>query len=165
MPLFLFLQLMKTYAVSEALEKMRYYCAYQERCHKEVKDKLYSMQMIPEAVEQILGTLVAENYLNESRFSQQFAHGKFSIKHWGKLRISRELKARNISEYDIRKALLAIDEKSYIEKIRFISAKKWDKLKTKPLQVRKQKLYEYLAYRGWESHLIYAEIEALSTNN
>lgn len=165
MPLFLFLQLMKTYAVTEALEKMRYYCAYQERCHKEVKDKLYSMQMIPEAIEQILGTLVAENYLNESRFSQQFAQGKFSIKHWGKLRISRELKARNISEYDIRKALLAIDEKSYIEKIRFISAKKWDKLKAKTLQVRKQKLYEYLAYRGWESHLIYAEIEALSAND
>ncbi|MGB1080396.1 MAG: regulatory protein RecX [Flavobacteriaceae bacterium] len=156
---------MKTYSVHEALEKLRHYCAYQERCHKEVKDKLYSMQMIPDAVEQITGTLVAENYLNESRFAQQFAHGKFSIKHWGKLRITRELKARAISDYDIRKALLTIDEESYLEKISSISSKKWQQLAGNSLQVRKQKLYQYLAYRGWETHLIYAEIDALSTND
>jgi len=156
---------MKTYSVHEALEKLRHYCAYQERCHKEVKDKLYSMQMIPDAVEQIIGTLVSENYLNESRFAQQFAHGKFSIKHWGKLRITRELKARAISDYDIRKALLTIDEESYLEKISSISSKKWQQLAGNTLQVRKQKLYQYLAYRGWETHLIYAEIDALSTND
>ena len=156
---------MKTYSVHEALEKLRHYCAYQERCHKEVKDKLYSMQMIPDAVEQITGTLVAENYLNESRFAQQFAHGKFSIKHWGKLRITRELKARTISDYDIRKALLTIDEQAYLEKISSISSKKWQQLAGNSLQVRKQKLYQYLAYRGWETHLIYAEIDALSTND
>lgn len=156
---------MKTYSVHEALEKLRHYCAYQERCHKEVKDKLYSMQMIPDAVEQIIGTLVSENYLNESRFAQQFAHGKFSIKHWGKLRITRELKARAISDYDIRKALLTIDEESYLEKISSISSKKWQQLAGNILQVRKQKLYQYLAYRGWETHLIYGEIDALSTND
>ncbi|MGB0279250.1 MAG: regulatory protein RecX [Flavobacteriaceae bacterium] len=156
---------MKTYSVHEALEKLRHYCAYQERCHKEVKDKLYSMQMIPDAVEQIIGTLVSENYLNESRFAQQFAHGKFSIKHWGKLRITSELKARAISDYDIRKALLTIDEESYLEKISSISSKKWQQLAGNTLQVRKQKLYQYLAYRGWETHLIYGEIDALSTND
>lgn len=156
---------MKTYSVHEALEKLRHYCAYQERCHKEVKDKLYSMQMIPDAVEQIIGTLVSENYLNESRFAQQFAHGKFSIKHWGKLRITRELKARAISDYDIRKALLTIDEEAYLEKISSISSKKWQQLAGNILQVRKQKLYQYLAYRGWEKHLIYAEIDVLSTKD
>lgn len=155
---------MKTYAVAEALEKMRHYCAYQERCHKEVKNKLYSMQMIPEAIAQIVGTLVTENYLNESRFALQFAQGKFSIKHWGKLRITRELKTRSISDYDIRKALSAIDDKAYLEKISAISNKKWEQLEGNKLQVRKQKLYQYLAYRGWETHLIYAQIDALSTD-
>ena len=155
---------MKTYAVAEALEKMRHYCAYQERCHKEVKNKLYSMQMIPEAIAQIVGTLVTENYLNESRFALQFAQGKFSIKHWGKLRITRELKTRSISDYDIRKALSAIDDKAYLEKISAISNKKWEQLEGNKPQVRKQKLYQYLAYRGWETHLIYAQIDALSTD-
>lgn len=152
---------MKTYAVAEALEKMRHYCAYQERCHKEVKNKLYSMQMIPEAIAQIVGTLVTENYLNESRFALQFAQGKFSIKHWGKLRITRELKTRSISDYDIRKALSAIDDKAYLEKIFAISSKKWEQLEGNKPQVRKQKLYQYLAYRGWETHLIYAQIDEL----
>lgn len=155
---------MKTYSVDEALEKMRHYCAYQERCHKEVKNKLYSMQMIPEAIAQIVGTLVSENYLNESRFALQFAQGKFSIKHWGKLRITRELKTRSISDYDIRKALSAVDDKVYLEKISAISSKKWEQLEGNKPQVRKQKLYQYLAYRGWETHLIYAQIDALSTD-
>ena len=155
---------MKTYAVDEALEKMRHYCAYQERCHKEVKNKLYSMQMIPEAIAQIVGTLVSENYLNESRFALQFAQGKFSIKHWGKMRIIRELKTRSISDYDIQKALSVIDDNAYLEKISAISAKKWEQLEGNKPQVRKQKLYQYLAYRGWETHLIYAQIDALSTD-
>ena len=155
---------MKTYSVDEALEKMRHYCAYQERCHKEVKNKLYSMQMIPEAIAQIVGTLVSENYLNESRFALQFAQGKFSIKHWGKLRITRELKTRSISDYDIRKALSAINDKAYFEKISAISRKKWEQLEGNKPQVRKQKLYQYLAYRGWENDLIYAQIDALSTD-
>lgn len=154
----------KTYSVSEALEKLRYYCAYQERCHKEVKDKLYNMQMIPQAVEQIVGKLVSENYLNESRFAQQFAHGKFSIKHWGKLRITRELKARNISDYDIRKALSGIDAETYATKIADISRKKWNQLDGISPQQRKHKLFQYLAYRGWETERIYDQLDQLSEN-
>ena len=152
----------KSYTVTEALEKLRHYCAYQERCHKEVKDKLRGMQMIPEAIEQIIGTLVSDNYLNETRFAQQFAHGKFTIKHWGKLRITRELKARSVSNYDIQKALLTIDSELYLQKIATISIKKWQQLEgTKP-QMRKQKLYQYLAYRGWETELIYNQLDKLT---
>ncbi len=153
---------MKTYTVSEALGKLRHYCAYQERCHKEVKDKLKTMHMIPEAMEQIIGSLVSENYLNESRFAQQFAHGKFAIKHWGKLRITRELKARSIANYDIQKALSTIESNAYYEKITTISDKKWQQLEGNKLQIRKQKLYQYLTYRGWEASLIYNQIDRLS---
>lgn len=152
----------KTYTVDEALEKLRNYCAYQERCHKEVSNKLYGMRMIPEAVAQIVGTLVSENYLNETRFAQQFARGKFSIKHWGKMRITRELKARSISDYDIRKAISAIEDVAYAEKIAHISEKKWAKLSGNNTQLKKQKLYQYLAYRGWETERIYEQIDRLS---
>jgi len=152
----------KSYTVTEALDKLRHYCAYQERCHKEVKDKLYGMQMIPQAVDQIVGTLVSENYLNESRFAQQFAHGKFAIKHWGKRRISSELKARSISEYDIRKALSGIDSKDYTNKLESITEKKWNQLEGNSLQVKKQKLFQYLAYRGWETELIYNQMDRLT---
>ena len=154
----------KTFTVSEALEKMRHYCAYQERCHKDVKDKLYSMRMIPQVIEQVMGTLVNEGYLNESRFAQQFAHGKFSIKHWGKLRITRELKFRKVSAYDIKLALKKIDDATYLKKINEISEKKWEQLSRHSTQIRKQKLFQYLAYRGWETHLIYEQLDRLTAS-
>ena len=42
---------------------MEHYCAYQERCHKEVYQKLKEMRMIPEAVEQIIMHLLQHDFL------------------------------------------------------------------------------------------------------
>ena len=156
---------MKTYTVTEALDKLRNYCAYQERCHKEVKDKLRTMGMIAQAIDQIVGTLVSEDYLNESRFAQQFASGKFSIKHWGKMRIKRELKMRGVSEYDINKAIKTITADAYLEKLYALSDKRWQQLDGYGKQVKRQKLFQYLAYRGWETELIYQQINRLSSKD
>ena len=155
---------MKTYTVAEALDKLRNYCAYQERCHKDVKDKLRAMGMIAQAADQIIGNLVSENYLNETRYAQQFTSGKFSIKHWGKMRIKRELKSKGVSDYDIRKAIAIIDPDAYHEKLHVLSDKRWGQLKGHKPKVRKQKLFQYLAYRGWETDLIYQEINRLSSD-
>ena len=156
---------MKTYTVAEALDKLRNYCAYQERCHKDVKDKLCTMGMIAQAIDQIVGTLVSEDYLNESRFAQQFASGKFSIKHWGKIRIKRELKMRGVSEYDINKAIKTITADAYLEKLYALSDKRWQQLDGYGKQVKRQKLFQYLAYRGWETELIYQQINRLSSKD
>ncbi len=86
-----------SYTLQEAQKKLEHYCAYQERCHQEVEQKLRSMNMIPEVIEIIIGNLIEENYLNETRFAQSFARGKFRIKKWGKERIVRELKNENFS--------------------------------------------------------------------
>ena len=88
-----------SYTLDEAKKKIARYCAYQERCHKEVNDKLREMGMIPAAIDQIISELITNNFLNELRFSEAFARGKFRIKKWGKSRIVSELKQRNISEY------------------------------------------------------------------
>ena len=106
----------------------------------------------------------SENYLNETRYAQQFASGKFSIKHWGKMRITRELKTKGVSDYDIRKAIAIIDPDAYHEKLHVLSDKRWGQLKGHKPKVRKQKLFQYLAYRGWETDLIYQEINRLSSN-
>ena len=71
-------------SVQEAKRKIEGYCAYQDRCHKEVQQKLLDMRMIPEAIDQIMAHLIQENYLNEERFAKSFARGKFSIKKVGK---------------------------------------------------------------------------------
>ena len=150
----------KVFTVDEVKRKMEHYCAYQDRCHKEVENKLREYSIIPEAIEMILLSLLKDNFLNEERFSKSFARGKFRIKKWGKQRIVRELRFRNISEYNIKTALKEINEEDYITTIYSLVDKK-NKLVTETnLFKRKKKIADYLLYRGFESNLIY---EALST--
>ena len=152
----------KSYTVSEATRSLEKYCAYQERCHQEVVSKLRNMQMIPEAIDQITVHLISNNYLNEERFAVQFAHGKFYIKKWGKIRLKQELQRRNISGYIIEKALAQIDQASYLATFNEISEKRWEQLAGEENSRKKRrKLMEYLHYRGWESDLIYERINRL----
>ncbi len=151
----------KAYSLQEATRKLESYCAYQERCHKEVVNKLLEMRMIPEAIDHIVVHLIDENYLNEERFAQSFARGKFNIKKWGKNRISNELKQRNISTYNIKSALKEIDTKAYSKTFDELAEKRLNQLTEKNLQKRRKKLADYLFYRGWESHLVFAKIKEL----
>ena len=56
------------YSTEAALQKAKHYCAYQERCHSEVKEKLYSFGINKKAVDELLSELISDNYLNEERF-------------------------------------------------------------------------------------------------
>ena len=101
----------------DALKKLQRYCAYQDRCHKEVRSKLLDLGVYGDELEAIIAELVTENFLNEERFARSYARGKFRMRQWGKKRIVRELKVRDISEYCIRKALLEIEEDVYYENL------------------------------------------------
>ncbi|NND62800.1 MAG: RecX family transcriptional regulator, partial [Flavobacteriaceae bacterium] len=141
-----------TYTIDEAKARLEHYCAYQERCHKEVHQKLREMRMIPEAIDLIIHHLIQHNYLNETRFAQAFARGKFRTKKWGKIRITRELKMRDISAYNVKIALKEIPESEYLSTFHTLAEKRWNQLKTESNpQKRKKKFVDYLMYRGWES--------------
>ncbi|WP_024479169.1 regulatory protein RecX [Cellulophaga baltica] len=150
-----------SYTLDEARKKLESYCAYQDRCHKEVNQKLKDMGMIPSAIDQIIYTLIQDNFLNEERFSKSFARGKFNIKKWGKNRIINELKQRGISKYNITTALKEIDEDDYLETLTVLAQKRLDAISEKNIQKRRKKLADYLLYRGWESHLVYDKITEL----
>ena len=158
------MQSSKSYSVTEATRKLEGYCAYQERCHKEVIQKLRDMRMIPAAIDQIVAHLIQENYLNEERFAQSFARGKFNIKKWGRNRIINELKQRNISRFNIKTALKEIDDYNYLETLDKLSKKRLSQITETNIQKRKKKLADYLLYRGWESHLVYQKIKELIPN-
>ena len=151
-----------SYTLKEATRKIERYCAYQERCHREVVRKLRQMGMIPEAIDQIMGHLITENFLNEERFARNFARGKFRIKQWGRLRIKRELKHREISPYLIRIALEELPEPEYTQTLKKLAKKRLSELKGLDPLYKKKKLYDYLAYRGWENSLIFEVIEELT---
>ncbi|MFT0714255.1 regulatory protein RecX [Flagellimonas lutimaris] len=151
----------KFHSIQEATKKMERYCAYQERCHKEVTDKLKGMNMIPEAIDQIVGHLIQENYLNEERFAKAFARGKFNIKKWGTKRITRELKFRDISSYNIKSALAEITNEDYLKTFDELARKRLNQIKETNSFKKKKKLADYLIYRGWESHLVYEKANEL----
>ncbi len=148
----------KTYTVDEAQKKLESYCAYQERCHKEVRDKLKEMRMIPEAIDTIIVCLIQNNYLNEERFAKAFVRGKFRIKKWGRNRLVRELKFKEISKYSIDNALKEIDIEDYHETLDELVKKRIDQVKEKNIYKKKRKVADYLLYRGWESHLVYEKL-------
>ena len=151
----------KTYTLTEAKRKLEHYCVYQDRCHAEVNAKLKEMKMIPIAINDIIGHLIEHNFLNEERFAKSFARGKFNIKHWGRVRIIRELKFRKISEYNIKTALKEISEEDYFSKLDFIASKKLTAITETNTYKKRKKLADYLLYRGWESHLVYETTKAL----
>ncbi|RDK88792.1 regulatory protein RecX [Marinirhabdus gelatinilytica] len=149
----------KTYTVDEAKAKLESYCAYQERCHRDVQKKLREMRMIPEAIDLIIHHLLQHNYLNETRFAQAFARGKFRTKKWGRQRIVRELKFRDISQYNIKIALQEIPESDYLETFHELAEKRLRQLENETnVQKKKKKLADYLLYRGWESSMVWEKV-------
>ena len=148
----------KTYTVAQAQNKLESYCAYQERCHKEVRQKLRDMKMIPEAIDVIMVHLIQHNFLNEERFAKAFVSGKFRIKKWGKNRLVRELKFREISKYSIDTALKEIDLDDYYKTLDDLVQKRIAQVKETNLYKKKKKVADYLLYRGWESHLVYEKM-------
>lgn len=144
-----------SYTLEEAMRRLERYCVYQERCHQEIHAKLIQMRMIPEAIDTIIVHLIEHDFLNESRFVETFALGKFRQKQWGRLRIRRELKSRGIGDFLIQKALKTISEAEYLTAFEELAAKKREQWKALPKDSLNRKMYQFLAYRGWENELIF----------
>ncbi|HEX8331924.1 MAG TPA: regulatory protein RecX [Segetibacter sp.] len=154
----------KFFTKEQALQKIKHYASYQERSHQEVKEKLYSYLLRKAEVEEIISTLISENYLNEERFAIQYASGKFRIKHWGRQKIKYELQQKRISAYCIKKAMTVIDEKDYLSTLENLAKKKWISLKGEQDLSRHTKTHSYLMQKGYESNLIQNVIGELKTS-
>ncbi len=140
----------KAYTLEEARGRMERFCAYQERCHQEVVSRLKSMRMIPEAIDNIVVHLIEAGFLNEERFAKAFVNGKLHQKGWGKPRLRRELKRREITDYLIRKALEEIEPEEYLRVFDTLAEKRWRQLAgERDPQKKLRKFADYLQYRGW----------------
>jgi regulatory protein len=155
------MQTKKTYTLQEATHKLEHYCAYQERCHKEVQQKLSSMHMIPEAIDIIIVHLLEHNFLNEERFAKTFVRGKFKFKNWGRRRLTYELKKKDISKVNINQALTEISDAEYIGVFNDLAEKKANSIRETNVLKKKKKFVDYFLYRGWETHLVYEKANEL----
>ena len=146
----------------QALQKLKHYCAYQERCHSEVKEKLFNLGVWKKEHDEIISTLIEENYLNEERFAIAYAGGKWRVKQWGRVKIKYELKQKQVSDYCIKKALAAIDGEQYEKVLYKMATGKLNALKTeKNLLLKKRKLQQYLMQKGFETAIITKVIDEL----
>lgn len=121
----------------------------------EVREKLYSFGLHKNEVDEIISTLITENYLNEERFAIHFAGGKFRMKQWGKIKIKQALKNKQVSEYCIRKALKEIDNNEYRQTFFKLAEQKLKTLKQeKNIFIKKRKLQDFLMQKGYEREMI-----------
>jgi regulatory protein len=153
----------EVYSIKEAINKMEHYCAYQERCHTEVAQKLRSLKMNSEETSIIISQLINDNFLNESRFACSFARGKHRIKHWGRVRIVNELKFRHISTYNINLALKEISQEEYSATFDTVSEKQWETIRETNSLKKRKKFCDYLLRKGFESSLVYEKAKELES--
>ena len=152
----------KRQGIQQAGNKIKQYCSYQERCHTEVKEKLYAFGLDREEIDPIISQLIEENYLNEERFAIQYAGGRFRLKQWGRVKIRYALKQKQISEYCIRKALEQIDDIHYLNVLNSLAEKKLKMLKGEGNAfIKKRKLQDHLLQKGYESELVREEVAKL----
>ncbi len=155
----------QNFTPDQANQKIKHYCAYQERSHAEVKNKLYSFGLHRQDVDQIIANLIEENYLNEERFAIIYAGGKFRINHWGKNKIKQSLKFKQVSDYCIKKALKEIDQADYIKTFKKLSEQKLKTLiSEKNILAKKRKLQDFLLMKGYENDLVNEEVRKIGRN-
>jgi regulatory protein len=146
---------------NEVINKLEYYCSYQDRCHKEVEQKIRNLTLIPELKEKVIVHLIENKYIDEERFAKSFTRGKHNYKGWGKIRIVQELKFREISKRNIDLALQELPNEVYLENFHALSEKNWDSIKERKGQKKNKKFVDFLLRKGYETSLIFEKLKEL----
>ncbi|MBC7861693.1 MAG: RecX family transcriptional regulator, partial [Bacteroidia bacterium] len=128
----------------------------------EARDKLYELGLWTDAVEDIISTLISENYINEERFAKAYAGGKFRIKKWGRLKIKMGLKQKRISDYSIKMGMKEIKEELYLENLTKILESKNKTLRSEKNAIaKKYKLVKFAQSKGYETDLVLEVLKSL----
>lgn len=151
----------KTFSEVELLIKARNYCARQERCQQEVRDKLYAWGGHKATVENIVSQLIGERFLNEMRFAEHYAVSKFRQKGWGKRKVEAALRLKSISPQCIAKALASIDPDEYDNDLLKAVDKRLNKLHDINPYIARRKIINYFMGKGYASGQIEKALEKL----
>lgn len=151
----------KKLSLTEALVKIRHYCAYQERAHKEVKQKLFEYGLYASEVDEILSQLITEGFLNEERFAKAFAGGKFRIKKWGRVKIQNELEMLGLTPRCIQRGLGEIDDRDYRKTLSQLLEKKFEEVNEPNAFKKRDKVARYAIGKGYEPELVWLLVKEL----
>lgn len=143
------------YIDDAAYRKAAAYCAYQERSQQEVRDKLYTLKVQRDDIENIIAKLVQDNFINEERFAIAYAGGKFRTKQWGKIKIKMMLQQKQVSSFCITKALNEINKEDYLQTLQQLITAAETKIEEKNPQLKKQLISQKLIAKGFEAELVW----------
>ena len=146
---------------SEALAKLESFCAYQERCEQEIRTRIKLLHIENDWTDDLIDSLIENDFLNQERFACAYARGKFRISSWGRVRIRQELQARRIGASLVAKALEEMTTtESYTEALRNLLESKSAMYDEKEPQ-RLEKIAGHALRRGFESEFVWAQIRIL----
>jgi regulatory protein len=152
---------MKVLTPHQAKEKIQRYCAYQERSHQEVRNKLYEYGLHRTDADEMITSLITEGFLNEERFAKAFAGGKFRLKKWGRIKITHALEGKGVSGNCILIGLREIDEDAYVRTLRELLKEKSESLEEDNVYARRDRLSKYAIQKGFEPELVWKVIKGL----
>jgi regulatory protein len=143
------------------LQKIQYFCSYQERCIRDTEEKLRDWAVQKKLVPSIIDQLQKEGYIDEERYAKVFAGSKFRLNKWGRQKIEFELWLKRIPEELIHKGLEEIDEDEYQKVLKDLILKKQKEIKPdKDFNVR-EKIINFVHNKGYEMELIISALKEL----
>ena len=145
----------------QVLDKMAKYCAYQERCVKDVKDKLKTYDIPQESKDEIIDYLLDNRFVNDERFARSFVRGKVNQSGWGVNKIRFHLMQKGIDKDVIDEAFGQTDEEVYKQKLIDILKAKSKTVKAENDFERKRKLATYAMQKGFEGSLVWEVLKDL----
>lgn len=138
------------------------YCAYQERCRQEITQKAYEWGLPNQQLEALMAELEREGFLNEKRFAETFARGKFRIKGWGKVKIAQALQYKEIDHRHIAYGLAQLDDADYWETLEKLTERFAESVVEADPFIKKDKIAKKLLARGFESSLVWDILKSWS---
>lgn len=151
----------KRFSPTEAQVKIQRYCAYQERSHKEVKNKLYDYGLYQSQVDEIVSQLITDGFLNEERFAKAYAGGKFRMKKWGKLKIKNELEFLGLTKNCIQRGLKEIEASDYSKTLKALIKKKSAESKEENIFKKRDKVARFVIGKGYEPEMVWEYVRDL----
>ena len=146
--------------LNNTINKLEKYCSFSERCKSDIIKKLYDWK-VNKNQKEIINHLIENNYINEKRYALLYSMGKFNSRKWGKIKISNHLKKKGIKEKDINESINEIPETKYLDALSNLIIKKSQEIKDSDIYNKKSKIARYLFQKGYESNLIWNQIETL----
>lgn len=153
----------KVYTEQQGKQEAMVYCSKEERTQKDVFEKLLKWGLTAEEADNVLASLISDNFINEERYARLYAKSKFHQNKWGKTKIRFYLSQKGLSKKCIEKGLEEIDDKEYYEICLLLAKQKFNSLSGNGdlLPIKRKKAVIFLNGKGFEFDIINKTLDTL----